>query len=116
MAAMRATLKALPVDFFSDGYKILSIAAPVASLGYTGMKAFDVAFQDISYAWALAPLLLWALVAYARRHAYSKELEWRLADKRQKAEVVQAIQAAMGSIDQAFVRVRSDIPEKANEY
>jgi hypothetical protein len=40
---------------------------------FTLAKAFDVPalshLRDISYAWALAPLLIWVLVAYVRLHA-----------------------------------------------
>jgi hypothetical protein len=60
---------------FGDGFKAVSIIAPVLSITFTVCKALGVSvigLQDISYAWAFAPITLWLLVAYVRR--------WNMSD------------------------------------
>ena len=66
-------LWAFAVDFWRDGNALLGAVAAPLSIAFTLAKAFDVPalshLRDISYAWALAPLLIWVLVAYVRLHA-----------------------------------------------
>ena len=66
-------------NFFSDGTKAFSFFAPAVSILYTAGKAWEwpvmEAWKDLSYAWALAPLLALAMVAYVRRWKYSQSLE-----------------------------------------
>jgi len=61
-------------DLITDGYRFVGILAPLLSIGFTLVKAFgstDFDLQDISYAWALAPLVGWLGIAYARRWSHS---------------------------------------------
>ena len=65
-----------------DGYKAISIVAPLASLSFTALKAFGAEgwnFASASYAWALLPILVWVSVAYARRWSASLEVESELS-------------------------------------
>jgi hypothetical protein len=70
------------VDFWRDGNALLGIVAAPLSIAFTVAKALDVPAlshqRDISYAWALAPLLIWVLVAYVRRRAHSLNLTPKL--------------------------------------
>lgn len=53
-----------------------SLLAPFASLLFTAAKAWDVAvpLKDVSYAWAILPILIWVLIAYYRRWEASDRL------------------------------------------
>src|ERR1700730_18604648 len=64
-------------DLFVDGYSIVGAIAPLLSIGFTVSKAFDAIpnLREISYAWGLLPILLWVLVAYARRDLRYIDLE-----------------------------------------
>lgn len=64
-------------DLFADGYKLLGASAPVLSIIFTIAKALNlkVGLENVSYAWALLPLLLWVLVAYVRRWLLSYSLK-----------------------------------------
>ena len=75
-------------DLFADGYSIVGAIAPVLSTGFTIAKALDLTIhlRDISYAWALLPILLWVIVAYVRRHSQFVALEKQLDDKQAKAD------------------------------
>jgi hypothetical protein len=66
---------------YVDGHKVLSIVAPLLSIAVSLVKAFDLGFANISYAWALVPITVWMLVAYWRRLIYSEDLEIRLIPK-----------------------------------
>lgn len=71
-------------DLFSDGYQIVGAIAPLLSILFTVAKLFewpDQAIKDVSYAWALLPLLGWVLVAYFRRRKRSVNLEKALEPK-----------------------------------
>lgn len=76
---------AFAVDFWRDGNALLGAVAAPLSIAFTLAKAFDVPalshLRDISYAWALAPLLIWVLVAYVRLHARTAESALILQDK-----------------------------------
>ena len=59
-------------DLCIDSHAAVSFMAPVSSLGFTLVKWAEVpivGLKDISYAWALLPLLIWFIVGYARRRA-----------------------------------------------
>ena len=61
---------ALIADLFSDGYKLVGLLAPLASLSFTLAKAFEAPMhwlKEVSYSWALFPILVWVGVAYTRR-------------------------------------------------
>lgn len=66
-------------NFFFDGTKAFSVLAPTLSILYTAGKVWEWpvtdAWKELSYAWALAPILLLAFVAYYRRWRYSRSLE-----------------------------------------
>lgn len=66
-------------DLIADGYSFIGAIAPILSIGFTAAKALDlnIAIRDVSYAWAILPLLIWLLIAYLRRHAKYGELEER---------------------------------------
>ena len=60
------------LDVVGDGYKVVGLAAPLLSLAFTFSKAWGVeviSLQEISYAWALLPIVVWLLIAYTRRRA-----------------------------------------------
>ncbi len=73
-------------DLFADGYSVVGALAPILSISFTAVKAFDVTvhLRDISYAWALLPILLWVIVAYVRRHSQFVALEKQQDDKQAK--------------------------------
>src|SRR6476646_2746985 len=87
-------LWAFAVDFWRDGNALLGAVAAPLSIAFTLAKAFDVPalshLRDISYAWALAPLLLWVFVAYVRLHA-------RIAKNKRK-EGLQSFYVSVGPI------------------
>jgi hypothetical protein len=66
-------------NFYSDGTKVFGVIAPVLSILFTAGKAWGwpvmEEWKDISYAWALVPLLALAMVAYCRRWNYLRSLE-----------------------------------------
>ena len=66
-------------DLFVDGYSVVGATAPLLSIGFTLAKAFDLAInlREVSFAWALLPLLIWVLVAYVRRNLQFIDLEQR---------------------------------------
>jgi hypothetical protein len=76
---MSGQIRAFFKDFLSDGYAIVGIIAAPASVPITSAKFFNVPvgvdLSQVSYAWALAPLLVWFVVAYIRRrHASTARL------------------------------------------
>jgi hypothetical protein len=73
---MKALLR-IARELFFDGYSAVGLAAPLLSITFTLAKAFDVSInlRDVSYAWALLPLLIWVLVAYVRRLSHYTALE-----------------------------------------
>lgn len=78
-------LKAIRIAscLIGDGYKAVSVIAPLLSIGFTLSKAFDVpveGLQQLSYAWALAPLVVWISIAYVRRLGSHDELQRKLDD------------------------------------
>jgi hypothetical protein len=70
-------------DLVRDGYTLVSIIAPLLSIAFTLAKALDMSalrhIPDISYAWALAPLLLWVFVAYVRRRSHTLQSRLKFA-------------------------------------
>jgi len=72
--AMRPTR--LLTDLVADGYKLVSIIAPLLSVAFTVAKFFEYPSKELvaqaSYAWAFAPLTVWLLIAYVRRHAHTQ--------------------------------------------
>jgi len=87
-------LLAFAADFWRDGNAVLGIVAAPLSVAFTLAKAFDLPalshLRDISYAWALAPLLIWVLVAYVRLRA-------RTAQNKRK-EGLQSFYVSVGPI------------------
>ncbi|MHC2318390.1 hypothetical protein ACVIHC_005436 [Bradyrhizobium diazoefficiens] len=75
-------LWAFAVDFWRDGNVLLGFVAAPLSIAFTLAKALDVPalshLREVSYAWALAPLLIWVLVAYVRRRSHSISLAPKL--------------------------------------
>ena len=75
---MRSTLRII-CDFINDGTKAVSVLAGVLSIFYTAGKAWEwpviEAWKEYSYAWALAPLLVLAIIAYVRRWLKYQTLE-----------------------------------------
>lgn len=82
-------------DLFADGYSVVGAVAPVLSIGFTIAKALDLTIhlRDISYAWALLPILLWVIVAYIRRHS-------RFVDLEQQQDTRQARAAGLARLGQ----------------
>lgn len=82
------------VDLVRDGFAIIGFIAAPLSLAFTLAKAFDVQelghLREISYAWALAPLTIWFLVAYVRR--------WFRTSKTLKQKALQAFYVSAGPI------------------
>jgi hypothetical protein len=62
-------------DFWRDGYALVGLIAAPLSIAFTVAKALDVEalthLREVSYAWAIAPLLIWVFVAYVRRRSRS---------------------------------------------
>lgn len=56
-------------SFLSDGFRALSVFVPIISGSFWICKWLNLMPQlsDISYAWGLLPITIWALVAYIRR-------------------------------------------------
>jgi hypothetical protein len=100
-------------DLFRDGYKLLGVIAPILSVGFTTAKALNlsVGLQQISYAWALMPLLLWVLVAYVRRCLYSYNLEVDIDNAAGREERL----AALSKIRQRGVQLRNASPGSSRE-
>jgi hypothetical protein len=100
-------------DLFSDGHKLLGVLAPVLSLAFTVAKALNltVGLQDISYAWALLPLLLWVIAAYVRRWLISCEWE----EKSSGDAVRQDRLAALSRVRQHGVQIRNASPASQKE-
>jgi hypothetical protein len=92
-------------DLFTDGYSVVGALAPILSIGFTAAKAFDVTvhLRDISYTWALLPILLWVIVAYVRRHSRFVALEQQQDDKRAKANGL----ARLGQLRERGVALRN---------
>lgn len=70
-------------DLVIDGYKVVGFAAPLASLAFTIVKyqgVKTIPLQDLSYAWAFLPLLIWVCIAYVRRRAAHIGDQTRLHD------------------------------------
>src|SRR5258708_27210160 len=74
---MFARILRIARDLFVDGYSVVGAIAPLLSIGFTVAQALDLAInlREISYAWALLPLLLWVVVAYVRRNLRFLDLE-----------------------------------------
>jgi hypothetical protein len=73
-------MKAFIRNLVADGYKLVSVIAPLLSVGFTLAKlvvgdALGEWFANLSIAWGLLPLVIWLLVAYVRRHAAYMKLE-----------------------------------------
>ena len=70
-------------DLVGDGYVLVGIFAPLLSIAFTIAKAFDMPelshLREISYAWALAPLLLWVFIAYVRRRSHTLQSSLKLS-------------------------------------
>lgn len=65
-------------DFFFDGHKAVRIISPALSASFSLYKFFGGNFlniQEMSYAWALLPLLIWAISAYVTRYQIWKALK-----------------------------------------
>jgi hypothetical protein len=92
-------------DLFADGYSVVGALAPILSISFTAAKAFDVTvhLRDISYAWALLPILLWVIVAYVRRHSQFVGLEKQQDDKRARANGL----ARLGQLRERGVALRN---------
>jgi hypothetical protein len=75
-------------DLFVDGYLVVAVAAPLLSIGFTVLKASDTFpnLRDISYAWALLPILIWVLVAYVRRDLRYITLEQQTVNLRTRID------------------------------
>lgn len=81
-------------NFFNDGYKKVGLLAPGLSISYTLLKAFEVdlkGLKELSYAWALLPLLVWVLMAYISRFRSYNELEIKCAEKKRTDEQVRTL-------------------------
>lgn len=63
------------VDLWRDGNAVLGTVSPLVSAVFAIAKWADMPalshLRDVSYAWALAPLLVWVFIAYVRRWARS---------------------------------------------
>lgn len=65
-------------DLFVDGYRFVSVLAPLLSISYTLAKLWGIdlmGIQELSYTWAFLPLLIWVLIAYTRKWRAFHELE-----------------------------------------
>ncbi len=72
-------------DLVRDGYTLVSVIAPLLSIAFTLAKAVDMPelshLREISYAWAFAPIIVWLLIAYVRRHSQAQTLQATLVPK-----------------------------------
>ena len=66
-------------DMVADGYKFVSVIAPILSILFVLAKAVEwpvkETLKELSYAWALLPITIWFLIAYIRRWNKSKSFE-----------------------------------------
>jgi hypothetical protein len=100
-------------DLFRDGHKLLGVLAPVLSVAFTFAKALNLTagLRDISYAWALLPLLLWVFAAYIRRWLIS--CEW---EEKNSGEVARQDRlAALSGVRQRGVQIRNASPASPKE-
>jgi hypothetical protein len=67
--AMVEAIKKFLFDFWADGRKALGGVNLLLAVAFTAAKFFGwlAVLEDVSYAWAFAPLSLWALFAYIKR-------------------------------------------------
>lgn len=96
-------------DLFVDGYSFIGVIAPTLSIGFALAKAFEILpnLREVSYLWALVPILGWVLVAYVRRWLAHAALSERLA----KANVIRDQLRVLGEVRDRGVQLRNRKPE-----
>jgi len=81
-------------DLCADGYRVISVIAPLLSILFTIAKWQEwkvVDLKEVSYAWALLPLTIWFLIAYIRRWQRSNEFEKERDELRQIRDYEKAL-------------------------
>lgn len=89
-------------ELFSDGYKVVSIAAPILSILFVALKAVEWPVTErlasVSYAWAFAPITVWFLVSYVRRWRKFRSFE----EERNELRVLKNYEDKLDELSQKF--------------
>jgi len=90
-------------DLFADGYKLVSVAAPIISIFFALAKwqdwsVMDIRFAEMSWAWVIAPFTVWFFIAYVRRW-----LKYQIVEKeRDKLKEIRDFETALDELSKKF--------------